>query len=35
MEEGYNVVVNYVGSKDKVEVVVEEIKVKGVESFVI
>ena len=32
-EEGYNVAVNYAGSKDKAEAVVEEIKAKGVESF--
>lgn len=31
-EEGYNVVVNYAGNKEKAEVVVEEIKSKGVES---
>lgn len=34
-EEGYNVAVNYAGSKDKAESVVEEIKAKGVESFAI
>lgn len=34
-EEGYNVAVNYAGSKDKAEAVVEEIKAKGVESFAI
>ncbi len=34
-EEGYNVAVNYAGNKDKAEVVVEEIKGKGVESFAI
>lgn len=34
-EEGYNVAVNYAGSKDKAEAVVEEIKAKGVDSFVI
>ncbi|PTI43486.1 3-oxoacyl-[acyl-carrier-protein] reductase [Staphylococcus succinus] len=32
-EEGYNVGVNYAGSKDKADAVVEEIKAKGVESF--
>ncbi|WP_192979561.1 3-oxoacyl-[acyl-carrier-protein] reductase [Staphylococcus succinus] len=32
-EEGYNVTVNYAGSKDKADAVVEEIKAKGVESF--
>ncbi|PTJ85467.1 3-oxoacyl-[acyl-carrier-protein] reductase [Staphylococcus succinus] len=32
-EEGYNVAVNYAGSKDKADAVVEEIKAKGVESF--
>ncbi|WP_086429272.1 3-oxoacyl-[acyl-carrier-protein] reductase [Staphylococcus cornubiensis] len=31
-EEGYNVVVNYAGNKEKAEAVVEEIKSKGVES---
>ncbi|WRN52349.1 3-oxoacyl-[acyl-carrier-protein] reductase [Staphylococcus aureus] len=34
-EEGYNVAVNYAGSKEKAEVVVEEIKAKGVDSFAI
>ncbi|MFK3428005.1 3-oxoacyl-[acyl-carrier-protein] reductase [Staphylococcus aureus] len=34
-EEGYNVAVNYAGSKEKAEAVVEEIKAKGVDSFVI
>lgn len=34
-EEGYNVAVNYAGSKDKAEAVVEEIKAKGVDSFAI
>ncbi|CPC23240.1 3-oxoacyl-[acyl-carrier-protein] reductase [Staphylococcus aureus] len=34
-EEGYNVAVNYVGSKEKAEAVVEEIKAKGVDSFAI
>ncbi|HDG8501406.1 TPA: 3-oxoacyl-[acyl-carrier-protein] reductase [Staphylococcus aureus] len=34
-EEGYNVVVNYAGSKEKAEAVVEEIKAKGVDSFAI
>lgn len=34
-EEGYNVTVNYAGSKDKAEAVVEEIKAKGVDSFAI
>lgn len=34
-EEGYNVAVNYAGSKDKAAAVVEEIKTKGVESFAI
>ncbi|HAR5582254.1 TPA: 3-oxoacyl-[acyl-carrier-protein] reductase [Staphylococcus aureus] len=34
-EEGYNVAVNYAGSKEKVEAVVEEIKAKGVDSFAI
>ena len=34
-EEGYNVAVNYAGSKDKAKAVVEEIKAKGVESFAI
>ncbi|EOD3982657.1 TPA: 3-oxoacyl-[acyl-carrier-protein] reductase [Staphylococcus aureus] len=34
-EEGYNVAVNYAGSKEKAEAVVEEIKVKGVDSFAI
>lgn len=34
-EEGYNVVVNYAGNKEKADAVVEEIKVKGVESFAI
>ncbi|HFQ1510931.1 3-oxoacyl-[acyl-carrier-protein] reductase [Staphylococcus aureus] len=34
-EEGYNVAVNYAGSKEKAEAVVEEIKAKGVESFAI
>ena len=34
-EEGYNVAVNYAGSKDKAEAVVEEIKAKGVEAFAI
>lgn len=34
-EEGYNVSVNYAGSKDKAEAVVEEIKAKGVDSFAI
>lgn len=32
-EEGYNVAVNYAGSKEKAEAVVEEIKAKGVDSF--
>ncbi|HDA2779351.1 TPA: 3-oxoacyl-[acyl-carrier-protein] reductase [Staphylococcus aureus] len=34
-EEGYNVAVNYAGSKGKAEAVVEEIKAKGVDSFAI
>ncbi|MFW3611443.1 3-oxoacyl-[acyl-carrier-protein] reductase [Staphylococcus caprae] len=34
-EEGYNVAVNYAGSKDKAEAVVEEIKAKGVDSLAI
>lgn len=34
-EEGYNVTVNYAGSKEKAEAVVEEIKAKGVDSFAI
>ncbi|HEH3588982.1 TPA: 3-oxoacyl-[acyl-carrier-protein] reductase [Staphylococcus aureus] len=34
-EEGYNVAVNYAGSKEKGEAVVEEIKAKGVDSFAI
>ncbi|MCQ1233404.1 3-oxoacyl-[acyl-carrier-protein] reductase [Staphylococcus aureus] len=34
-EEGYNVAVNYAGSKEKAEAVVEEIKAKGVVSFAI
>lgn len=34
-EECYNVAVNYAGSKDKAEAVVEEIKAKGVDSFAI
>lgn len=34
-EEGFNVAVNYAGSKEKAEAVVEEIKAKGVDSFVI
>ncbi|MDT3959596.1 3-oxoacyl-[acyl-carrier-protein] reductase [Staphylococcus kloosii] len=34
-EEGYNVAVNYAGSKEKAEAVVEEIKAKNVESFAI
>lgn len=34
-EEGYNVAVNYAGSKEKAEAVVEEIKTKGVDSFAI
>ncbi|HDF6151811.1 TPA: 3-oxoacyl-[acyl-carrier-protein] reductase [Staphylococcus aureus] len=34
-EEGYNVAVNYAGSKEKAEAVVEEIKDKGVDSFAI
>ncbi|EHJ08692.1 3-oxoacyl-[acyl-carrier-protein] reductase [Staphylococcus simiae] len=34
-DEGYNVAVNYAGSKDKAEAVVEEIKAKGVDSFAI
>ncbi|EMJ5007098.1 TPA: 3-oxoacyl-[acyl-carrier-protein] reductase [Staphylococcus aureus] len=34
-EEGYNVAVNYTGSKEKAEAVVEEIKAKGVDSFAI
>ncbi|MDN8919190.1 3-oxoacyl-[acyl-carrier-protein] reductase [Staphylococcus aureus] len=33
--EGYNVAVNYAGSKEKAEAVVEEIKAKGVDSFAI
>ncbi|MBU5841643.1 SDR family NAD(P)-dependent oxidoreductase, partial [Vibrio cholerae O1] len=32
-EEGYNVAVNYAGSKEKAEAVVEEIKAKNVASF--
>ncbi|HCW7514479.1 TPA: 3-oxoacyl-[acyl-carrier-protein] reductase [Staphylococcus aureus] len=35
VEEGYNVAVNYAGSKEKAEAVVEEIKAKGVDSFAI
>ncbi|CAA3974851.1 3-oxoacyl-ACP reductase family protein [Staphylococcus aureus] len=34
-EEGYNVAVNYAGSKEKAEAGVEEIKAKGVDSFAI
>ncbi|CCG15779.1 3-oxoacyl-(acyl-carrier protein) reductase [Staphylococcus aureus subsp. aureus HO 5096 0412] len=34
-EEEYNVAVNYAGSKEKAEAVVEEIKAKGVDSFAI
>ncbi|HEH8268926.1 TPA: 3-oxoacyl-[acyl-carrier-protein] reductase [Staphylococcus aureus] len=34
-DEGYNVAVNYAGSKEKAEAVVEEIKAKGVDSFAI
>ncbi|HDY4546862.1 TPA: 3-oxoacyl-[acyl-carrier-protein] reductase [Staphylococcus aureus] len=34
-EEGYNVAVNYAGSKEKAEAVVEEVKAKGVDSFAI
>lgn len=34
-EEGYNVAVNYAGSKEKAEAVVEEIKAEGVDSFAI
>lgn len=34
-EQGYNVAVNYAGSKEKAEAVVEEIKAKGVDSFAI
>lgn len=34
-EEGYNVVVNYAGNKEKADAVVEEIKAKGVKSFAI
>ncbi|MGW7975631.1 3-oxoacyl-[acyl-carrier-protein] reductase [Staphylococcus xylosus] len=34
-EEGYNVVVNYAGNKEKADAVVEEIKAKGVESFAV
>lgn len=34
-EEGYIVAVNYAGSKEKAEAVVEEIKAKGVDSFAI
>lgn len=34
-EEGYSVAVNYAGSKEKAEAVVEEIKAKGVDSFAI
>ncbi|HDC5726166.1 TPA: 3-oxoacyl-[acyl-carrier-protein] reductase [Staphylococcus aureus] len=34
-EKGYNVAVNYAGSKEKAEAVVEEIKAKGVDSFAI
>ncbi|HDB2654203.1 TPA: 3-oxoacyl-[acyl-carrier-protein] reductase [Staphylococcus aureus] len=34
-EEGYNVAVNYAGSKEKAEAIVEEIKAKGVDSFAI
>ncbi|HEA3934485.1 TPA: 3-oxoacyl-[acyl-carrier-protein] reductase [Staphylococcus aureus] len=34
-EEGYNVAVNYAGSQEKAEAVVEEIKAKGVDSFAI
>lgn len=34
-EDGYNVAVNYAGSKDKAEAVVEAIKEKGVDAFAI
>ncbi|MDN8746342.1 3-oxoacyl-[acyl-carrier-protein] reductase [Staphylococcus aureus] len=34
-EEGFNVAINYAGSKEKAEAVVEEIKAKGVDSFAI
>ncbi|MCM0355597.1 3-oxoacyl-[acyl-carrier-protein] reductase [Staphylococcus aureus] len=34
-EEGFNVAVNYAGSKEKAEAVVEGIKAKGVDSFAI
>lgn len=34
-EEGFNVAVNYAGSKENAEAVVEEIKAKGVDSFAI
>ncbi|MDD9570254.1 3-oxoacyl-[acyl-carrier-protein] reductase [Staphylococcus aureus] len=34
-EEGFNVAVNYAGSKEKAEAVVEEIKAKGIDSFAI
>ncbi|HDJ7201014.1 TPA: 3-oxoacyl-[acyl-carrier-protein] reductase [Staphylococcus aureus] len=34
-EEGFNIAVNYAGSKEKAEAVVEEIKAKGVDSFAI
>lgn len=34
-EDGYNVAVNYAGSKDKAEAVVDKIKAKGVDSFAI
>lgn len=34
-EEGFNVAVNYAGSKEKAEAVVEEIKAKGVDGFAI
>lgn len=34
-DEGYNVVVNYAGNKEKAEAVLEEIKQKGVDGFVI
>lgn len=34
-EDSFNVAVNYAGSKDKAEAVVEEIKAQGVESFAI
>ncbi len=35
LAEGYNAAVNYAGSKEKAEAVVEEIKAKGVDSFAI